>query len=627
MRNRFRLLAALVTVVTVFASTSLSQSVPAPQPTAITEVRLSDDADAPRVTILLRNGRIAEIAGAGVAPPPGYRIVDGGGALALPAFIDAHTTAGCETPTPNATRDAPLPAIGNVRVAMREANRKGLQPAFQAIDSLELTKEQREAYREQGFAVLHTCPSGQLLAGVTCLTTLSDAALRDRVAASGLFQAAALSARGPGYPSTLMGYLAQLRQFFLDARWHQAWLERTQAGGSASRPPFDRDLEAIVPVLQRTQRLLCRAEDSREIRRWLRFAEDQDVDIAISGGREAWKVAAELAEAQVPVFLGLDWGEEVEDPDAEEEAEGETDEDSSESESGESVPETSISPAQDDPAEEPPTELVSADEAAITEEESPETDGVPEVSWEYEEPLAVQRERRRLWEERRDCALRLHEAGVVFVLGSVDDSPAELIENCRKLVEVGLPEDVALDALTARAAEVLGLGERLGRIAVGYDADIALWTDMPLRKKAHLDWLFIDGATHEFERDEEPQGAPDEGVDPSGTWIVTYDEGDGPPATLELDMNKDGELRGTLSFETPDGETSHSEVSGQVTGSEVRLKASISIGGSSAEIRIEAEYEKDKLTGDATWKYSGGEDSNSFSAKRKPTGDVGGSGS
>jgi len=59
----------------------------------------------------------------------------------------------------------------------------------------------------------------------------------------------------------------------------------------------------------------------------------------------------------------------------------------------------------------------------------------------------------------------------------------------------------------------------------------------------------------------------------------------------------------------------------------VRLKASISIGGSSAEIRIEAEYEKDKLTGDATWKYSGGEDSNSFSAKRKPTGDVGRSGS
>ena len=159
MSNRLQLL-ALIGVVTLCVSHSVAQSVPAPQPTALTDIRLSDDVDAPHFTILLRDGRITEISAAGIVPPAGYRIVEGDGGLALPAFIDAYTTAGCETPEPQATRDAPLPAVGNVRVEMRSANRKGLQPALQAIDVFELSEESMSAYREAGFAALHSSPSG-----------------------------------------------------------------------------------------------------------------------------------------------------------------------------------------------------------------------------------------------------------------------------------------------------------------------------------------------------------------------------------------------------------------------------------------------------------------------------------
>ncbi len=43
-----------------------------------------------------------------------------------------------------------------------------------------------------------------------------------------------------------------------------------------------------------------RAADIRQLLRW---AKKENVRIAISGGAEAWKVAAELAQARVPVFI------------------------------------------------------------------------------------------------------------------------------------------------------------------------------------------------------------------------------------------------------------------------------------------------------------------------------------
>ena len=58
----------------------------------------------------------------------------------------------------------------------------------------------------------------------------------------------------------------------------------------------------------------------------------------------------------------------------------------------------------------------------------------------------------------------------------------------------GMPEDAALRALTSVPAAVAGVGDRIGRIAVGYEADLVVWSGRPLYDiQARPSAVFIEG--------------------------------------------------------------------------------------------------------------------------------------
>jgi imidazolonepropionase-like amidohydrolase len=77
---------------------------------------------------------------------------------------------------------------------------------------------------------------------------------------------------------------------------------------------------------------------------------------------------------------------------------------------------------------------------------------------------------------------RFHEAGGLVVAGT-DNHPAPgfgIHDEMRLLVEAGLPPLAALQAATLNAARVLGWLDRLGTIAPGKLADLALLDANPL---------------------------------------------------------------------------------------------------------------------------------------------------
>jgi len=57
----------------------------------------------------------------------------------------------------------------------------------------------------------------------------------------------------------------------------------------------------------------------------------------------------------------------------------------------------------------------------------------------------------------------------------------------------GLPWDAALSAITRTPAEIFGLGTELGRIEVGYAADLVLWSGDPLEVTTVAEQVWIDG--------------------------------------------------------------------------------------------------------------------------------------
>lgn len=563
--------------------TSLTaQSSARPDSYAIQGVRLERTDDGRRATLVLRDGRVVNVLEPDAALPHGVRVIDGAEFLALPAFVDAFSRAGCATPTPGKDQDEPVDVTEDIRVDMRQANRKGIQPAFRAIDVFSLDESSVKAWAAQGFGSLLSAPGGQLLAGSSALAAVREAPTRDLVLEPVVHAHAAFRADGSGYPSTLMGYHSQLRQFFMDSRHHGVRTQRFEQGRPGPRPAFDEDLERGMDLMSSGELLVCEAQTARDVERWMGLAEEFGLNIAISGGRDAWKVADRLAMLDIPVILTLDWGDEVDDP---VDGNGEDGEDEA-----------------DDDAD----------------------------RWSYEEPLGVREERRRSWEERRDCAQRLHEAGVRFAFGTGDDKPKALLENVRKAVAGGLSAEVALTALTSGAARLLGAEDRLGGMAAGRDATLTLWSGDPLTDdKAEPAWVFVDGFPYERElkskkRDGAAEGdadGPGEGVNVTGAWVVKLDgeEGEADAATLTLEMTESGDVTGTFEVSLG-GEEFEGDVDGVVRGHALTLSGEFQFGGQAVSFEIEGTVDGDDMEGEEELSLPWAEEPEviHFSATRTP---------
>lgn len=524
----------------------------APEPYALSGVRLSTEADAPKYTLLLKDGRIEAVLPAAQEVSGEYRVLAADDLLAMPAFVDVFGYAGIEMPEPRATQDIPVNTRGDVRIEMREANRKGIQPDWVAATGLSLSEEDVEAKRKAGFCAMLCAPHGDILSGISSAVLLGEGALRDVVLADKVFGHAAFAARGSGYPGTLMGMHAQLRQFLMDSAWQAEVRERKSQGLPAPRPAYDPALVAGAVLLSGEQRLICEAQSARDINRWLGLADEFKLKIAIAGGRDAWKVADRLAAMDIPVILTLQWSKEVTDPD-------EKDEKEKDKKDGDKKP-------KDDGAEEGP-------------------------DYTYEEPMALQRERRRRWELERDNAIRLHEAGVTLYFGSGSESSKELMSQARALVEAGYPSEAMQKAFTSEAASWLGLSSEMGSLKAGSGANICLWTKNPFDEKAQVRFSFVDGHLKEWEAkpDKEPAGD----ADLSGTWNLELAE-DGMTGVFEFEMTKEGAVTG-LARVVSDGEEEVVNLKGKLSGNEFTLEGELDIEGMPVPIEVIGTVDGDKL--------------------------------
>ena len=603
----FEIGATMKRLITALALVLSATSALAGERLLITDVRLGADLEAPRVSLLLEHGRISNILTDRSASIPGVRSYSGEGRWLTPALIDAWTSSGLNAPDIVTDRDRKPDVSAEIMTEMRAANRKGIRAGFSVAETLSFEGDELSELRGSGIGTLHVAPSGELLGGKSAVISASEAAARDQVIREGVYQCAAFSASGTGYPSTLMGYHAQLRQFFLDANWSADLRSRWDEGRPGPRPAYDVDLIEGAAILRGERRLLCEADTDDDILRWLRLSDEWrargwDVGIAIVGGREAWRVADVLRERDVPVILTLNWGDEVKDPDEGKEREAE---EATEESAEETAEETEAEPAP---------------ESGEAESEEAEEETLEEPSWEYEEPLAVRRERRVRWLEGRDCALRLHEAGVSFAFGSGKSSSEKMLERVRVLVKEGLPSEAALSSLTSGAAELLNLSARVGAVEPGYVANLCIWDGDPTTKKPRLAAMIVDGVLEEFDLEEEEAGeAPDEDVELDGTWTFEYAESSAGSTKMTLAMSDTGAVSGQVTLQSRFMDQPQTvDVRGRLSGKALSLDADLDIEGFSVEIGYEGEVSGDTFEGTATWTFSGGSQDRSFTAKRAP---------
>jgi imidazolonepropionase-like amidohydrolase len=90
---------------------------------------------------------------------------------------------------------------------------------------------------------------------------------------------------------------------------------------------------------------------------------------------------------------------------------------------------------------------------------------------------------------------RLAEAGVKVAIHTDDFivNSRFLLRSAALAIRGGLDEATALQAITQNAADMLGLGERLGSLAIGKDADFVILDGPPFSVYTRVDQTWIEG--------------------------------------------------------------------------------------------------------------------------------------
>lgn len=110
-------------------------------------------------------------------------------------------------------------------------------------------------------------------------------------------------------------------------------------------------------------------------------------------------------------------------------------------------------------------------------------------------PILGSRSKPELREMELQNAAILHKHGVkIAICTDHPEVPIQYLPLSAALaVKGGLPKEAALRAITADAADILGVSDRIGRIAVGLDADMVLFDGDPLDVMRDPVWVMIGG--------------------------------------------------------------------------------------------------------------------------------------
>ena len=289
-------------------------------------------------TVVVRNGLI-EAVGENVAVPSDAMLVEGEGLTVYPGLIDALSTWGRPGAAPAATAAAGRGGRGTATAT--PAATAAIQPAAPAArgpedrpqttswlkiaDEVSATDRRIETARGAGFTTAVTFPTRGIFAGqgavIDLITTEKPG---EMVVASPVGQYIALT-RGGGmgggmgrsFPGSLMGYIAYVRQIYIDAEYYKL-VKDTYAKNPVgmARPEYDRALEGVLD----SPRILLPANRLVEIDRMLHLAADLKQPVILYGGRETFRpeAAALLKKFNAPILLSMKWPEASRDADPDE---------------------------------------------------------------------------------------------------------------------------------------------------------------------------------------------------------------------------------------------------------------------------------------------------------------------
>jgi imidazolonepropionase-like amidohydrolase len=243
-------------------------------------------------TVLIQDGKVRAV-GRDVQVPAGARRIDATGKAVTPGLMDSLTRLGLvEVSAVEGTADATV-------------TDDHFTAALDVVDSINPRSMLFPVTRLEGLTRAVVAPQAgtSLIAGrgaVIHLGTTGDGWLLRSPAAMYAELGEGGAARSGGARGAAMLRLREALQDALDYASNRQAFDR---GERRSYALSRLDLEALQPVVRGELPLVVAVHRASDIEATLRLARDFGLKLMIHGGREAWIVASQLAEAKVPVLI------------------------------------------------------------------------------------------------------------------------------------------------------------------------------------------------------------------------------------------------------------------------------------------------------------------------------------
>lgn len=247
-------------------------------------------------TLMIKDGRITSV-GADINIPTDATVINCEGKFIYPGMIDAGTTLG-------------LNEIGAVSLT-QDANEIGdLTPHMEALTAVNPNSVLIPVTRVNGVTTVLTNPTGGRFPGRAALINLHGYTPQQMYA---------------GFKGQTMNFPSSGRRGRWDRRsdedrkkqeeknikslktvWDQLQLYQQVKNNleSGDRLNYNPELEALLPVFEGKEKLIINVNKKADILSAIKWVQDQKIDAIFAGVADGWRVAEELAAANIPVITG-----------------------------------------------------------------------------------------------------------------------------------------------------------------------------------------------------------------------------------------------------------------------------------------------------------------------------------
>lgn len=256
-------------------------------------------------SLLIRNNRIESL-GNNLAIPNDARIIDLGGSVVYPGFIEPYVRFGLDDPKREKRDPGPNPTIDRFGEIYWNA---AVNAQRTAQEEFKYDKNLAGELRALGITTVQSNGLDGIFQGSAAVISLRDDLPNKLIIRENSAQFLSFS-KGSSiqdYPSSLMGTIALIRQVFYDAQWYRKAWQAFQENPDQIRPEKNSALEALQPVISKTQNVIFSAGSYLDVTRAYKIAQEFNLKATYKSNGDGYKRISDIKAMNGPLIIPVDF--------------------------------------------------------------------------------------------------------------------------------------------------------------------------------------------------------------------------------------------------------------------------------------------------------------------------------